>query len=194
MINFFFKKDKKETLVKTAFEAAHRRLHEGAGRNSDRDMPRSANRARFLENTMVGAQERRGNLFVLLCICHTDAIQVFLKPMLVHFGIDSDEFLFALKMCIGMESRFHDANEREEVLRAGPVVGETMSRIHRIFKRTKGQGWCLQKYHGLIKMLEYMLRFGSGKGFFGGPPESSHKVFVKDTGNNTQKRVDCFTS
>ena len=144
---------------------------------------------------MVGAQERRGNLFVLLCICHTDAIQVILKSMLVRFDTSSDEFLFALKIHLGMESWFHDASEREEVLlAAGPAVGETMSRIHRIFKRTKGQGWCLQKYHGLIKMLEYTLRFGSGKGFFGGPPESSHKVFVKDTGNNTQKRVDCFTS
>ena len=43
-------------------------------------------------------------------------------------------------------------------------------------------------------MLEYTSRFGSDKVFFGGPPESSHKVFLKDTGNNTQKRVYCFTS
>ena len=115
---------------------------------------------------MVGAQERRGNLFVLLCICRTDAIQVFLKPMLVCFDTNSDEFLFALNMYLGMESWFHDANEREEVLLAGPVVGETISRIHRIFKRTKGQGWCLHKSHGLTKILEYMLRFGSGKVFW----------------------------
>ena len=32
MINSFFKKDKKATLVKTASEAVHRQLHEGAGR------------------------------------------------------------------------------------------------------------------------------------------------------------------
>ena len=62
-----------------------------------------------------------------------------------------------------MESCFHDANKRGEVLIAGPVADETMSRIHRKCKRTKEQGWCIQKCHGLIKMLDYVLRFGSGK-------------------------------
>lgn len=59
----FFKKDKKVTLVKTAFKAAHQRLHKDARRNNDRDTPQSANRTGFLENTLVGAQE-----LVVICL------------------------------------------------------------------------------------------------------------------------------
>ena len=39
-----------------------------------------------------------------------------------------------------------------------------------------------------------MQRFGSATNFFGGIGESNHKRFVKDTGNNTQKRASNFTS
>ena len=52
----------------------------------------------------------------------------------------------------------------------------------------------MQKTHGLTKMQYYMCLFGSGYNFVGGPGEANHKTFVKDTGNNTQIRINSFVS
>jgi hypothetical protein len=43
--------------------------------------------------------------------------------------------------------------------------------------------------HGITKMQEYMMLFGSGIKFYGGPGESAHKQFIKITGQRTQRRV-----
>jgi hypothetical protein len=46
--------------------------------------------------------------------------------------------------------------------------------------------------HGITKMQEYMMLFGSGINFYGGPGESAHKQFIKITGQRTQQRVSEF--
>jgi hypothetical protein len=43
--------------------------------------------------------------------------------------------------------------------------------------------------HGITKMQEYMLLFGSGINFYGGPGESAHKQFIKIPGQRTQQRA-----
>ena len=53
-------------------EKAHHLLNHRLRRNSERDIPRGSDRNEFLKNTLVNASERRGNLFCLLCLCHTD--------------------------------------------------------------------------------------------------------------------------
>ncbi len=47
--------------------------------------------------------------------------------------------------------------------------------------------------HGISKMQEYMMLFGSGINYYGGPGESAHKQFIKILGQRTQQRVCEFT-
>ena len=47
--------------------------------------------------------------------------------------------------------------------------------------------------HALPKFVDYMILFGSAINVFGGIGECNHKTFVKDTGSNTQKRINSFT-
>ena len=93
-----------------------------------------------------------------------------------------------------MESWFHDSNPMSEVRSARHLIAKTITQVQTVFKRSKGKGWNLQKVHGLTKMQYCMCLFGSGYNFFGGPGEASHKVFVKNTGNNTQMRIGSFAS
>jgi hypothetical protein len=46
--------------------------------------------------------------------------------------------------------------------------------------------------HGITSMQEYMMLFGSGINFYGGPGESAHKQFTKISGQRTQQRVSEF--
>jgi hypothetical protein len=55
-------------------ETVHHNLNHRLRRNSERDFPRGSDRNGCLKNTLVNASERRGNLFRLLCLCHTDQI------------------------------------------------------------------------------------------------------------------------
>jgi hypothetical protein len=46
--------------------------------------------------------------------------------------------------------------------------------------------------HGITKMQVYMMLFGTGINFYGGPGESAHKQFIKIPGQRTQCRVSEF--
>jgi hypothetical protein len=43
--------------------------------------------------------------------------------------------------------------------------------------------------HGITKMQEYMMLFGSGINFYGRSGELAHKQFIKIPGQRTQQRV-----
>ena len=180
--------------IKKIFENVHRKFHQLSRRNSERDLPHSAARTGFLKCTLVCAYERRGNLFVLLCISYTATVRAVLKPITEDMGCSIADFQDCLKLYLSMESWFHDSNPMEEVKHARPLIATTIAKVQRIFNCKEGRRWSLQKIHGLTKMQYYMRLFGSGFNFFGGPGEASHKKFVKDTGNNTQMRIDSFVS
>ncbi len=58
----------------TKIENLHHTLHFHLKRNSERDFPRGSTRNGALKNTLVSATEGYGNMFLLLCLCHTDAV------------------------------------------------------------------------------------------------------------------------
>jgi hypothetical protein len=65
--------------------------------------------------------------------------------------------------------------------------------ITTFFLRNKNiNGYNLPKMHRITKMQEYMILFGSGINFYGGPRESAHKQFIKIPGQRTQQRVSEF--
>jgi hypothetical protein len=58
----------------TKIENLHCTLHIDLKRNSERDFPRGSARNSALKNTIVSTTEHHGNMFLLLCLCHTDAV------------------------------------------------------------------------------------------------------------------------
>ena len=83
----------------------------------------------------------------------------------------------------------------KDVDAARPLIAEVIDQIHCLFPRGEGTlEWNLPKTHGLTKMQHYMQLFGSAMNFYGSTGEANHKVFVKDPGTNTQKRIGSFVT
>jgi hypothetical protein len=70
-------------------------------RNSERDFLRGSARNGAMKNTLVSATEHCGNMFLLLCLCHTDAVcSKDFERILCQFGINSVNFFKCLKLYI----------------------------------------------------------------------------------------------
>ena len=61
--------------LKNDIEKLHHTIHHEIKRNSERDFPRGSSRNGVLVNSLVTATEQRGNMFRLLCVCHTDQVR-----------------------------------------------------------------------------------------------------------------------
>jgi hypothetical protein len=117
----------------TKIENHHHTLHFHLKRNSEHDFPRGSARNGALKNTLVSATECCGNMFLLLCLCHTDAVHKDFKTILCHIGINSANFFKCLKLYISMEEWFHENNLKDEVNLANSHVAETLELLHTCF-------------------------------------------------------------
>ena len=93
-----------------------------------------------------------------------------------------------------MEQWLHETNKMTVVKAARPYIGDVLSLVQENFSRKWGDGWNIQKMHGLTKMQYYMCLFGSRIILFWGPGECNHICFVKGTGFCTQGRIESFCS
>ena len=186
--------------LKNDIEHLHHTIHHEIKRNSERDFPRGSSRNGVLANTLVTATERRGNMFRLLCVCHTDQVRSHLRHTLLEKQIRLSEFIDCLKLYLGYGEWLHSTNLKHEVKSSRPLIADMIRLIHKVFPRTDvdgeviGQGWKIPKMHAVPKFVDYIIDFGCAINFFGGIGECNHKTFVKDTGCNTQKRINSFTS
>jgi hypothetical protein len=121
-------------------EKLHQTLYYDMKRNSERDFPRGSARNGALKNTLVSATERRGNMFLLLCLCHTDVIREPLEATLRYASINPNKCIKCLKLYIAMEEWFHENNPIQEVKLAHRLVGETLELIHHAFPRLDKHG------------------------------------------------------
>ncbi len=72
-------------------------------------------------------------------------------------------------------------------------IAKVLRMLQQLFPRpTKTNEYIIPKMHGMMKMQDYMILFGSGINFYGGPGESAHKHFIKIPGQRTQRRVSEF--
>ncbi len=117
----------------TKIDNFHHTLHFDLKRNSERDFPRGSARNDALKNTLVSATERHGEMFLLLCLCHTDAVCKNLVRILCQSGINSANFFKCLKLYISMEEWFHKNNVKEEVNSANSLVAEILELLHSCF-------------------------------------------------------------
>jgi hypothetical protein len=66
-----------------------------------------------------------------------------------------------------MEEWFYDSNNKLEVINTQPQIAKVLQSLQQFFqKNTSTNGYNLPKMHGITKMQEYMMLFGSGIKFF----------------------------
>jgi hypothetical protein len=181
-------------MVRDDIDKQHVRIYMNIKRQSERDFPRGAVRNGLMDGTKCQAEERKGNLFLLLCIAHTTDGSIKLQQAL---GEPSQhrwkKFLEFLKLYLSMEEWFHDCNRKEEVDNSRIMVGKVLRMLQQLFPRGEGtNGYCIPKMHAMTKFMFYIQRYGSAMNFFGGPGECAHKFFVKAPALKTQRRVKEF--
>ena len=85
-------------------------------RQSERDFPHGSMQNGFVYGTECQAEERMGNLFLLLCIAHTVEGSSILQKGLGYISNSRwKKFLDFLKLYLSMEEWFHDCNKKDEV-------------------------------------------------------------------------------
>lgn len=171
----------------------HVRLFDIIRRQSERDTPRGAARNGIIDSTRCQSSERKGNLFMLLCIALTVDGELILQNEL---GLTNNQWKRWIKffcMYLSMEAWFHDCNEKDEVNNSRETIASVLGDLQTFFPRKENSnGYNLPKMHGATKMQHYMKKFGSAMNFYGGPGEASHKCFVKAPGFKTQRRMREF--
>jgi hypothetical protein len=150
----------------------------------------------IIDGTKCHAEERKGNLFLLLCIAHTvDGSDKLQKALGYPSQSRWKKFLEFLKLYLSMEEWFHDCNRKEEVHNSRDMIAKVLRMLQDLFPREEGtNGWCIPKMHAMTKFMDYMIRYGSAMNFFGGQGESAHKFFVKAPGLKTQRRAKEFSA
>ena len=178
-----------------ALDDEHCRMFRALKRQSKRDLPRGAIRSGLIETTRCQSSERKGNLFILLCIAHTSVGEMILRTELGLNKKDWQHWLLFLRMYLAMGEWFHDSRPKEEVRDARNAIGAVIESLKKFFPRKRdSHGYNIPKLHGLTKVQYYMCLFGSAINFYGGPGEASHKLFVKAPGARTQRRIGEFAT
>ena len=163
-------------------------------RQSERDFPRGSMRNGIIDGSKCQAEERKGNLFLLLCLAYTvEGGNTLQKALRYPSNSRWKKFLEFLKLYLSMEEWFHDCNPKEEVKNSRIMIAKVLKMLQELFPREEGtNGYCIPKMHAMTKVNTYMQRYGSAMNFYGGTGESAHKFFVKQPGLKTQRRVNEF--
>ena len=161
---------------------------------SECDFPRRSTRNGLIDGTKCQSSECKGNLFRLLIIaCRTSGRNTLQDGLRLNDD-QWKQFIYLLKMYLGMEEWFHDINDKFEVNNARPTIATMLTLLKKYFPRNgeNTNGYKLPKMHGATKMQSYIKLLGSGLNFFGGPGEAAHKIFVKAAVQKTQRRLSEF--
>ncbi len=115
-------------------------------RQSEHDSPCGAMRNGLIDGTKCQAEERRGNLFLLLCIAQTLEGSEILQKGLQYSPHKWVKWLKFLKLYLSMEEWFQDSNNKVEVHNAKPLIGEVLQTLQALFPREdKTNGYCIPK-------------------------------------------------
>jgi hypothetical protein len=123
----------------------------------ERDFPRGAMPNGLINWTKCHAEERRGNLFLLLCIAQMLKVSKILQQGLQYRQHKWVKWLKFLKLHVSMEEWFHNSNNKVEVDNAKPLIGEVLQTLHALFPREdKTNDYCIPKMHRMTKFQPYM--------------------------------------
>jgi hypothetical protein len=105
----------------------------------------------LIDRTKCQSEERKGNLFLLLCIANTTEGSHKLQKAL-GFGKPSrwNKWLNFIKLYLSMEEWFHDCNKKEEVNDAMPKIANVLKMLQDSFSREEDTNrYCIPKMHGM---------------------------------------------
>ncbi len=129
------------------------------------------------------AEERRGDLFLLLCIAHRLEGSEVLQKGLQYSQHKWVKWLKFLKLYLSTEEWFYDSNNKVKVDNAKPLIGKVLQTLQALFLREdKTNGYCIPKMHGMTKFQAYVKRYGSVINIYGRPGEATHEFFLKAPG------------
>jgi hypothetical protein len=80
----------------------------------------------LIDGTKCQSSERKGNLFQLLCIAHTTSGSAVMKRCLKLSKQRWKLFLAFLKLYLGLEEWYHDANDKNEVMHARNKIAKVL--------------------------------------------------------------------
>ncbi len=104
-------------------------------RQSERDFPRGAIRKGIIDGTKCQSEERKGNLFILLCIANTSEGSMKLQTALNHNSSTWKKLNEFIKLYLSMCEWFHDCNDKEEVNQARPLIAKVLKMLQWLFPR-----------------------------------------------------------
>ncbi len=98
----------------------------------------------IIDGMKCQAEERKGNLFLLLCIAYTTDGSNMLQRALGHPSQHQwKKLLQFLKLYLSMEEWFHDCNRIEEVVNSKNMIGKVLQMLQEFFPRGEGtNGYC----------------------------------------------------
>jgi hypothetical protein len=89
----------------------------------------------IIDDTKCQAEERKGNLFLLLCIGTTVLGSEKLQTALGYDKRTWKKWLQFLKLYLSMDEWFHDSNPKEEVNNAKPLIAKVLQALQKLFPR-----------------------------------------------------------
>ncbi len=114
------------TKLRDEIDKKHVRILLEVKRQSDRDFPCGSMRNGIIDDTKCQAEERKGNLFLLLCIGSTVLGGEKLQTALRYDDRTFKKWLQFIKLHLSMEQWFHDSNPKEEVTNARPLIAKVL--------------------------------------------------------------------
>ena len=180
---------------KEALDVIFQNVANDLGRQSDRDFPRWSNRFGINDKTRLTGGERKGNLLILLLVLHTTTGTSIVKPRCKKQKpeISYTRLKKTIALILSYEHWCGGIHPKEEVKKAGTAVENAVNELKKNLPRKYKQGWKIIKLHSAVTLPEEMKKFGCGKNTDSGAGEKNHKVFVKDSGQQTQRRISSFT-
>ena len=95
-------------------------------RQSERDFPRGSIRNGIIDTTRCQSSERRGNLFLLLCIAHTVDGSRILQNGLGYSSTHWKKWVRLLKLYLCLSEWLHDSRPKYEVENSRIAIGEVI--------------------------------------------------------------------
>ena len=109
-------------------------------RQSRRDFPWGSMRNGIIDVNKCQSEERKGNLFLLLCIANSTEGSMKLQDSLKHNSSKWKKMLKFIKLYLLMEEWFHDCNDKEEVNQTRPLIAKVLKMLQWLF-RWKSSIW-----------------------------------------------------
>jgi len=120
--------------IRDDIDKLHIRVYMSTKRQSERDFPRGAIRNGIIDGTKFQSEERKGNLFLLLCIANTTEGSMKLQDSLKHNSSKWKKMLKFIKLYLLMEEWFHDCNDKEEVNQTRPLIAKVLKMLQWLFR------------------------------------------------------------